>query len=229
VVSLFVNPAQFGPGEDLDLYPRDLKGDTKLLAKEGCAAVFTIEAQAMYRAGFETWIDLERLPRHLCGLDRPGHFRGVATVVAKLFNIVSPQRAYFGWKDAQQATIIKTMAEDLNFDVEIRVLPIVRGEDGLALSSRNAYLSPEERRKAQLVPWAVARAREYYEAGGRNGRELIEEIESRFRDHEGLAIDYISLVRSSDLENTDEVGPGTMLALAVRVGRTRLIDNCRFT
>jgi pantoate--beta-alanine ligase len=228
VTSIFVNPAQFGPNEDLDRYPRDLKGDAALIEKEGCRAVFTAEADAIYPDGYETWVSLERLPRHLCGLDRPGHFRGVATVVAKLFHIVSPHRAYFGWKDAQQAIIIKRMVEDLNFDIDVRLLPIVRDEDGLALSSRNVYLSQEERRKALLIPGAVARAEEYFEAGGRDGRELLGEIEERFRDVEDVEVDYISLVRLSDLEDTDEVAPGTMLALAVRVGRTRLIDNCRF-
>jgi pantoate--beta-alanine ligase len=229
VTSIFVNPAQFGKGEDLDMYPRDLDGDGKLLEKAGCDALFTIEADAMYPSGFETWVDVENLPDHLCGLRRPGHFRGVTTVVSKLFNIVAPVRAYFGWKDAQQALIIRRMAQDLNFDVEIRILPIVRDSDGLALSSRNAYLSVEERRKAQLLPGAIEKAKRYYAAGGEDGKKLLNELESHFHGVEGVVLDYISLVDMEDLSDTEKIAPGTMLALAVRVGATRLIDNCQFT
>lgn len=229
VVSIFVNPAQFGPEEDLEKYPRDLDGDRKLLKEVGCTAVFTTGEKEIYPDGFETWISLESLPLHLCGLDRPVHFRGVATVVAKFFNIVAPDKAYFGWKDAQQALIIKKMVRDLNFDVEIRTLPIVRDEDGLALSSRNAYLSGAEREKALLVPRAIERARDFHRSGEKDGKKLLGELIDHFAGAEGVEIDYISLVRMDDLEEANRVAPGTMLALAVRVGTTRLIDNCRFT
>ncbi len=229
VVSVFVNPTQFGPGEDLNSYPRDLERDKKLLSKAGSSVLFTTEANDMYNRGFETWVSLERLPDHLCGLDRPGHFRGVTTVVAKLFNIVTPHKAYFGWKDAQQAFIIKKMVRDLNFGIEIRVLPIVRDRDGLALSSRNAYLSKEERQKALLIPGAVKEALARYRAGERDGRKLLDDLRARFDEEDGVEADYISLVKTDDLEETLELGPETMLALAVRIGKTRLIDNCRFT
>jgi len=229
VVSVFVNPTQFGPGEDLNSYPRDLERDKKLLSKAGSSVLFTTEANDMYNRGFETWVSLERLPDHLCGLDRPGHFRGVTTVVAKLFNIVTPHKAYFGWKDAQQAFIIKKMVRDLNFGIEIRVLPIVRDRDGLALSSRNAYLSKEERQKALLISGAVKEALARYRAGERDGRKLLDDLRARFDEEDGVEADYISLVKTDDLEETLELGPETMLALAVRIGKTRLIDNCRFT
>jgi len=228
VTSIFVNPTQFGANEDLDRYPRDLDGDRRLLEREGCHALFTTTPEKMYPKGFETWVIVDKLPRHLCGLKRIGHFRGVTTVVTKLFNIVSPDRAFFGWKDAQQALIIRRMVQDLNMQTEIRIMPIIRDEQGLALSSRNAFLSPAEHRVALRIPRAVELAKEHYRSGGRDGRELLRQLTAHFHGIDGLAVDYISLVRIEDLEDTDVLGPGTVLALAVFVGDTRLIDNCRF-
>jgi len=227
-VSVFVNPSQFGPGEDLDSYPRNLAQDSELLRQAGCRVLFHPAQAVLYPPGFETWVDQEKLPQHLCGLDRPTHFRGVTTVVSKLFHIVEPDRAYFGWKDAQQAVIIRKMAVELDFGLEVRIEPTVRDQDGLALSSRNAYLSEQEREKALRVPAAIQQARKYYESGGTSSAELLEQTKSLFKAVQGVSVDYIRLVRMDTLDDAEVVRPGTMLALAVRVGSTRLIDNCRF-
>ena len=199
VVSVFVNPAQFAAGEDFERYPRDEARDTRLAEEAGADLVFAPAADELYPPGYETWIDVEHLGAILEGVHRPGHFRGVATVCCKLFNLVRPQRAYFGQKDAQQAAVIKRMVRDLNVGVEIRVLPTVRDADGLALSSRNAYLSPEERRAAAALPKALA------SRDPERARELLN----------GLEVDYLEV---ADLEPR-------VLAVAVRVGTTRLIDN----
>jgi pantoate--beta-alanine ligase len=199
VVSLFVNPAQFAQGEDLDSYPRDEEGDKTLAEELGVAVLFVPEHDEIYPPGFQTWIEVEELGRRLEGEFRPGHFRGVATVCLKLFNLFQPARAYFGQKDAQQAAVIRRMVSDLNVPVEIRVLPTVRDEDGLALSSRNAYLSPEERERALALPRALA-TRDPAKA-----RELLRDLE----------VEYIEV---ADFEPK-------VLAAAVRVGSTRLIDN----
>jgi pantoate--beta-alanine ligase len=195
VVSLFVNPAQFGPGEDFDLYPRDEEQDAKLAEDEGVDVLFLPTAEEIYPRGFQTWVEVEELGDILEGRHRPGHFRAVATVCLKLFNLVRPDRVYFGQKDAQQAAVIKRMVSDLAVPVEIRVCPTVRDEDGLALSSRNAYLSPEERAQALALPQAL-RARD---------RSLLN----------GLEVDYFE---EAEFEPR-------VLAAAVRVGQTRLIDN----
>jgi pantoate--beta-alanine ligase len=195
VASLFVNPAQFAPGEDLDRYPRDEERDAALAEKDGVDVLFVPTAEEIYPEGFQTWVDVEELGSILEGEHRPGHFRGVATVCLKLFNLVRPDRAYFGQKDAQQVAVIKRMVRDLAVPVEIRVCPTVRDEDGLALSSRNAYLSREEREKALALPRALAA----------NDRSALD----------GLAVDYFE---EADLEPR-------VLAAAVRVGSTRLIDN----
>ncbi len=200
VASLFVNPAQFGPAEDLDRYPRDKQRDLALAEEAGVDVVLAPTAEELYPEGFETWVDVGELGQRLEGEFRPGHFRGVATVCLKLFNIVRPQRAYFGQKDAQQAAVVKRMVADLNLDLEIRVLPTVRDEDGLALSSRNAYLSPEERRQALELPRALA-TRDPDRA-----RELLR----------GLDVDYVEVA---------ELDGQRVLAAAVRIGKTRLIDN----
>jgi pantoate--beta-alanine ligase len=200
VASLFVNPAQFGPGEDLDRYPRDEERDARLAEEAGIDYLFEPNPKEMYPEGYDTWVDVGELGRRLEGEFRPGHFRGVATVCCKLFNIVRPQRAYFGQKDAQQAAVVKRMVADLNVDVEIRVLPTVRDEDGLALSSRNAYLSPEERDAALALPRALATK------DPEQARELLR----------GLDVDYVEV---ADLDGQ------RVLAAAVRVGKTRLIDN----
>ena len=200
VASLFVNPAQFGPGEDLELYPRDRERDTRVAEEAGVDVLFVPSADELYPEGYQTWIDVEELSRTLEGEHRPGHFRGVATVCCKLFNIVRPQRAYFGQKDAQQAAVVKRLVADLNLDLEIRVVPTVRDADGLALSSRNSYLSAEERERALALPRALA-TKDLEQA-----RELLRNLD----------VDY---VETADLDGQ------RVLAAAVRVGKTRLIDN----
>jgi pantoate--beta-alanine ligase len=199
VVSLFVNPTQFGSGEDLNRYPRDEAGDTRLAESEGVDILFAPSTTEMYPRGFQTWIEVEELSKPLEGEHRPGHFRGVATVCLKLFNIVRPDRAYFGQKDAQQTAVVRRLVRDLDLEVEIRVLPTVRDVDGLAFSSRNARLSPAERKLALALPRALA-TRDLARA-----RELLD----------GLAVDYVEV---ADFEPR-------ILAAAVRVGGTRLIDN----
>jgi pantoate--beta-alanine ligase len=199
VVSLFVNPAQFGVGEDLETYPRDERRDAELAEQAGADVLFAPTADELYPPGFQTWVDVEELGSRLEGEHRPGHFRGVATICSKLFNIVRPDRAYFGQKDAQQAAVIKRMTRDLNHPVEIRVVPTVRDPDGLALSSRNAYLSPDERELALQIPRALAT---------RNAAEARARLK-------GLEVDYVEV---ADLE------PRVLVA-AVRVGKTRLLDN----
>lgn len=228
VVSIFVNPTQFGPGEDLDQYPRTPESDARLLEDQGCDILLILEKEQMYPKGFQSWVEVKLLTENLCGAHRPGHFKGVTTVVAKLFNIVRPHRAYFGWKDAQQLLIIRRMVEDLNFEIEISGLPTVRDQDGLALSSRNRYLTEEERENALLIPEAIHRAREYFQKGGRNAKLLLKELNALFEERTDTRVDYISLVRMDDLEDTDEITRETLLALAVKVGSTRLIDNHRF-
>ncbi|TMK80361.1 MAG: pantoate--beta-alanine ligase [Actinobacteria bacterium] len=200
VVSLFVNPAQFGPAEDFERYPRDEELDAKLAEEAGVDYLFEPAADEIYPEGYETWVDVGELGQRLEGEFRPGHFRGVATVCLKLFNIVRPARAYFGQKDAQQAAVVKRMASDLNLDVEIRVLPTVRDEDGLALSSRNAYLSPQDRVAALALPRALATK------DPAQARELLR----------GLDVDYVEVA---------VLDGQRVLAAAVRVGKTRLIDN----
>jgi pantoate--beta-alanine ligase len=199
VVSLFVNPAQFAANEDLGRYPRDEARDSALAEGEGVDLLFAPSAEELYPPGYETWVEVTELGRQLEGAVRPGHFRGVATVCMKLFNIVRPHRAYFGQKDAQQAAVLKRMVRDLNLDLELRILPIVRDADGLALSSRNAYLSPEERKDALALPRALA----------------TRDLEAARAALAGLDVDYV--------EVADFDPP--VLAAAVRVGRTRLIDN----
>lgn len=199
VVSLFVNPAQFAPAEDFASYPRNGAGDAHLAAEAGVDLLFTPSVEELYPPGFQTWVEVEALSRGLEGKFRKGHFRGVATICLKLFNIVRPERAYFGQKDAQQAAVVKRLVRDLDLDLEIRVLPTVRDPDGLALSSRNAYLSPEERRRALALPRALA-TRDPDRA-----RELLRDLD----------VDYVEI---ADFEPP-------VLAAAVRVGKTRLIDN----
>jgi pantoate--beta-alanine ligase len=200
VVSLFVNSAQFAPGEDFERYPRDEKRDVQLAEEAGVDVVFAPPVEEIYPPGYQTWVEVEELSRPLEGEFRPGHFRGVATVCCKLFNIVRPQRAYFGQKDAQQAAVVKRLVRDLNLELEIRVLPTLRDVDGLALSSRNAYLAPEEREQALVLPRALATK------DADRARELLR----------GLDVDYVEVA---------ELDGQRVLAAAVRVGRTRLIDN----
>lgn len=228
VASIFVNPTQFGPGEDFDRYPRTFENDCAMLDDKGCSAVLTLNANEMYPEGFETWVDAEHLPNHLCGRSRPGHFRGVTTVVTKLFNIVKPHMAFFGWKDAQQALIIKKLVEDLNFDIEIKLVPTEREPDGLAMSSRNRYLSQEERKTALLIPKAIKIAREYFENGKTEAKLLKDMLYNLFEGRADTQVDYISLVNLRDLEEVNTITSETILAMAVKVGQTRLIDNHLF-
>lgn len=226
-VSIFVNPAQFGPGEDLATYPRTIDGDLSLLKDLGVALVFTPAPESLYLPGHQTWITVEELGSPLEGKSRPGHFRGVATIVAKLFNAFEPDRAYFGQKDAQQVAVIRRMARDLNFPVDIVVCPTVREPDGLARSSRNAYLTPEEREAATVLYRALAAARRQYEAGEREGIALCAAMRSVI-DSEPLAVaEYVSASDPDTLCETESIDPGSgvLLSMAVRIGKTRLIDN----
>jgi pantoate--beta-alanine ligase len=209
VASLFVNPAQFGAGEDLDRYPRDEESDAKLAEEAGVDVFFAPSAEEMYPDGYGTWVDVGELGSKLEGEFRPGHFRGVATVCLKLFNIVRPDRAYFGQKDAQQAAVVKQLVRDLNLDLEIRVVPTVRDHDGLALSSRNAYLSPEEREAALALPRGLGAGRDAFVTGSDPAKEV-----ERFLNN--LDVDYVEV---ADLNGQK------ILAAAVRIGKTRLIDN----
>jgi pantoate--beta-alanine ligase len=225
-VSIFVNPTQFGPGEDLGRYPRDLPRDLEALAAAGVDLVFTPEPDEIYPAGFATHIDVGPVAGPLEGASRPGHFAGVATVVAKLFNIFQPDRAYFGQKDAQQTVVIRRMARDLDLPVEVVVAPTVREPDGLALSSRNAYLSAEERARAPVLFIALSAARTRFAAGERDADALRAIIRETIAAVPGLEIDYVSVADPESLEELESLGSGPALAsLAARLGHTRLIDN----
>lgn len=225
VVSIFVNPLQFGPKEDFKEYPRDLERDTQLLAKEGVDYLFFPEEREMYADGFKTTVEVHDLQDRLCGRTRPGHFRGVATVVLKLLNIVQPDLAFFGQKDAQQAVILRKMALDLNLDVEIRVLPIVRDADGLALSSRNSYLSSEERRAALVLSQSLAEVRGTFEAGERRAGLLAKRLKEAIAGEPLARLDYAELVDCENLEPIDLIDKDALAAVAVYIGQTRLIDN----
>jgi len=226
VVSVFVNPIQFGEGEDLDRYPRDLERDLQVCREEGVDFLFHPKVEEMYPEGYSTYVVVEGLTEGLCGAFREGHFKGVSTVVAKLFNIVQPDRAYFGRKDYQQLIVIKRMVEDLNMDVEVVDCPIVREEDGLALSSRNKYLSPEERRSALSLSKALFRAKELFEAGERDAEKIKEEMRKIIKSYpEVKDIQYIEIVHPHTLKPKKKAEKGDVVALAVFIGNTRLIDN----
>ncbi len=225
VVSIFVNPKQFGPKEDLEKYPRDLAQDRALLEREGVAYVFAPPAEEMYPAGFATHAEVDGLSTRLEGRVRPGHFRGVATVVLKLLEIVRPARAYFGRKDAQQARLVKQMVWDLNVDTEIIVRPIVREPDGLALSSRNAYLSREERRAATVLYRALDGARRRIAEGERDASRILAGVRETIAKEPLAALDYAELASAETFEPVLFVRGAAYLLLAVRIGATRLIDN----
>jgi pantoate--beta-alanine ligase len=227
-VSVFVNPTQFGPNEDLSRYPRDLERDLAALAPLGVALVWVPPVEEMYPPGFQTWVTVDEVSTPLEGKHRPGHFKGVATVVAKLFNAFTPDRAYFGQKDAQQAVVIRRMVRDLNFPLEIRVCPTVRDPDGLALSSRNAYLSPEERQAATVLNRALSAAQQAFREGAAEA-DMLRAVMSSTLAAEPLAREeYVSVADTDSLAELEQVDParGALLSLAVRVGKTRLIDNC---
>jgi pantoate--beta-alanine ligase len=229
VVSIFVNPTQFGPKEDFNRYPRDLERDKSLLAKEGVDFLFHPPVEEMYPSNYRTYVEVTGLQDRLCGRSRPGHFRGVATVVLKLFNIVCPDLAYFGQKDAQQAVVIRRLVRDLNLDVEIKVMPIVRDADGLALSSRNTYLSPEERRASLALPRSLQAAARLLERGERKAEKVKEQIEKIISSEPNLRIDYVEIVDPEELRPLEEIRGAALIAAAVFCGQTRLIDNLLFT
>lgn len=226
VVSIFVNPTQFGPLEDLTAYPRPLEADVHLAASAGVSVVFHPSAGEMYQPGNSTWVEVDgSLTEGLCGRSRPGHFRGVTTVVSRFFNIVQPDRAYFGQKDAQQVQVIKRMTADLCFAIQLRVLPIVREADGLALSSRNAYLSKPERRAALVLHRSLAQARQMVEAGERDTAVITAAVAEFIRREPLALIDYVELVNPDNLKPRQRLEGACLLAIAVRIGKTRLIDN----
>ncbi len=224
-VSIFVNPTQFGPGEDLGRYPRDLPRDLRLLEEAGVDLVFAPEASEMYPPGFSTAVVVEDVTRGLEGAVRPGHFRGVATVVCKLFNIAQAERAYFGQKDAQQVVVIQRMARDLNFPTEVVVVPTVREPDGLALSSRNTYLGAGERAAAPVLFRALLSARSAWERGERDAEALRRHVRETIAAEPLAQVDYVSVADPRTLVELDHVDDDALVSLAVRIGRTRLIDN----
>lgn len=225
VVSLFVNPIQFGPREDFREYPRDFERDARLAEEVGVDILFAPEAEDMYPSGFQTYVEVTELSKPLCGAKRPGHFRGVATVVLKLFNIVRPHFAVFGLKDYQQFLVIRQMVRDLNLGLEIHGHPIVREPDGLAMSSRNVYLSPEERRSATCLYQALKLAERRVAEGEDDTTRLIEELSGFISSHPYTRIDYIEFRDPETLAPVSEINGPTLLALAVFVGKARLIDN----
>lgn len=225
LLSIFVNPIQFGPGEDLDRYPRNLEGDCTVARECGVDLVFTPTAAEMYSPGFQTSIRVKDLARPLCGSSRPGHFDGVATVVTKLFNICQPDVALFGKKDFQQLAIIRRMTTDLSLPVEIVGMPIVREADGLAMSSRNAYLSPEQRQSALCLSRAIHLVRERHAAGERSATRLLEAARELILAEPAATIDYLELRDADTLETVPTASDTTLMALAVKIGTTRLIDN----
>jgi len=225
VMSIFVNPIQFGPNEDFDKYPRDLKRDEELARSAGVDVVFYPSAKEMYPQGYATYVNVEGLTDTLCGASRPGHFKGVTTVVAKLFGIIRPDMAYFGQKDAQQAIVIKKMVEDLNMGVEIKILPIVREKDGLAMSSRNIYLSDGERRDAGVLYQALKKAEEVIRQGERDPKKVIKTMEDMIKAKPGIRVEYISITDTKDLKPVQALSGEVLVALAVFTGKTRLIDD----
>jgi pantoate--beta-alanine ligase len=225
IVSIFVNPAQFGPKEDFRRYPRPLRKDLALCQKEGVDFIFHPGYKKMYPRGFKTYVTVEDLSAALCGAFRPGHFRGVATVVAKLFNIAQPDAAYFGQKDAQQAIIVQRMAKDLNFPLAIKVLPTVREKDGLALSSRNIHLRKGERKKALALAKSLGLARALIQKGCKDPRQVLRRMRELLQRERQMRIDYVSIVDAETLEPVKKISGRCLVALACRLGKTRLIDN----
>lgn len=225
VVSIFVNPMQFGPTEDLASYPRDLEKDSKFCESLGADLIFHPDPSEMYHEGFSSYVDMSVLTEELCGLSRPVHFRGVCTVVTKLFNIVTPDRAYFGEKDAQQLAIIKHMVDDLNMDIEIVGCPIVREEDGLAKSSRNTYLSPEERKAALVLSRSIKLGREMVEQGEKDAKKVIEAMTKNIESEPLAKIDYVKIVDALTMQQIPTIDRPILCAIAVYIGKTRLIDN----
>ncbi|QTA88158.1 Pantothenate synthetase [Desulfonema magnum] len=225
VISIFVNPTQFGPGEDLESYPRSFERDCELAEKQGVNAIFAPNEKELYGKNFQTYVKLEDLPNHLCGISRPVHFRGVATVVTKLFNIVKPHFAIFGQKDYQQVAVIRQMVKDLNFDIEIVGHPTVRETDGLAMSSRNSYLTPDQRVSALSLYASLKKAQTLLENGITDAAEIIRAASELITSHPGTAIDYITICDPETLADMETISKPALMALAVKVGKTRVIDN----
>ena len=225
ITSIFVNPTQFGPNEDFKRYPRNLKADAFLCKKEGVDIIFYPPAEQIYPKGYRTYIHVEKLCDVLCGKFRPGHFQGVATIVTKLFNIVQPDIAYFGQKDAQQAIIIQQMTRDLNMPVRIRVMPIIRERDGLALSSRNNYLTAEQREDAVVLSEALRKAKTMIKPGVIDSAEIIRAMRKIIQNRETAQIQYIEIVDLDELKPVKKIQDTVLVALAVWFGKTRLIDN----
>ena len=226
VVSIFVNPTQFGPNEDFNKYPRDEKGDTEKIEREGVSVVFIPDASEIYPEGFQTYVEVEELTKNLCGIFRPTHFRGVTTIVLKLFNIISPQRAYFGKKDYQQFRVIEQMCKDLNLNIKIIPCPIVREEDGLAMSSRNKYLTEEERIDATILHKALTMGKEIILSQERDAETIIKKIKEMITSKKTLnKIDYVSIVNPYTLANVSHIESEVLIAVAAYFGKTRLIDN----
>ena len=223
--SIFVNPSQFGAGEDFGKYPRTLERDLELLEKLGVDVVFVPSVDVMYPPGYQTWVEVADVTTRLEGECRPGHFRGVATVVAKLFNAFMPSRAYFGQKDAQQVVVLRRMVRDLSFPVELVVCPTLREADGLALSSRNAYLNPAERKAATVLFRSLCSAREKYDSGERDAEALRAAMISILSSEPLADAQYVSAADPETLEELEKIEKGVLLSLAVRIGKTRLIDN----
>lgn len=230
VASVFVNPTQFAPGEDLASYPRDFERDCEILEKQGCSMVFHPSVDEMYPDGngrTDTYIEiLNDMPKQLCGRTRPNHFRGVCTVVGKLFNIVLPDKAYFGEKDAQQLAIIRRMVRDLSYGIEIVGCPIVREPDGLAKSSRNIHLKPDERKAAAVLYRSLKIAEEMASDGEKSSKAVTDAVRAEIEKEPLAEVEYVSAVDSLSMEPVETVGKGTLIAIAVRIGQTRLIDNC---
>ena len=225
VVSIFVNPTQFGPREDLATYPRDIPRDLAMLEKENTDIVFMPSADVMYPAHFSSWVEVSKLTERLEGSSRPTHFRGVTTICNKLFNIVQPTSAYFGQKDAQQLMVIKKMVTDLNMNLEVVACTTIRESDGLAMSSRNTYLNPEERQAATVLYQSLNLARQMWSQGEKDGDRLRKEMTGLVQQQPLATIDYISVASTETLEELDRVIPPALVSMAVRIGRTRLIDN----
>lgn len=228
VASIFVNPTQFGPGEDLESYPRDLDRDCQLLESQHTDFVFVPSVDEMYKDGYKTYVEVNgEITNKLCGSSREGHFRGVTTVVSKLFNIVNPDRAYFGQKDAQQVAVIEQMVSDLNFDIDIIPCPIVREEDGLALSSRNTYLNPEERKDATILSKSLFMAKDMIENGEIDSQKIKSFIIENINTVDYAEIDYVEIVNAKTLEDVKILKGDILMAVAVKIGKPRLIDNIR--
>lgn len=225
VVSVFVNPTQFGPTEDLESYPRDLNHDAKLCENVGADIVFHPTPEEMYPNGFCSFVDMDILTKELCGLSRPVHFRGVCTVVSKLFNIVQPDRAYFGEKDAQQLAVIKRMVMDLNMDIEIVGCPIIREADGLAKSSRNTYLSAEERKAALVLSQSILAGKQLAEQGEADAKKIVQKMTDIIKAEPLAKIDYVKIVDLMTMQQIEKIDRPFLAAIAVYIGKTRLIDN----